>query len=132
MDASTLRTWFDGYLEMFAACVRREVVLAELLGYYGVPLTITTDEGVVALTTDDQVAAVIQGQVDGLHAQGYHRTALVSFEVSVLNSSSAVCHTALSRLDGGGAEISRPTITYLLTQIPSPLRISVIAAHGSL
>jgi hypothetical protein len=130
MEVGAVRTWFDGYLDAFAACVRHEVAIADLLGYYGVPLTITTDDGVVALTTDDELAAVMQGQVDALHAQGYHHTAVVDFAVSVLNSSSALCRTTLSRLDAAGAEIGCPTVTYLLTEGPSGLWISVIASHG--
>jgi hypothetical protein len=45
-----------------------------LLTYYGVPLIITTDDGVIAATTADQVAAVIQSQLDALRGVGYHHS----------------------------------------------------------
>ena len=34
-------------------------------------MIVTSDEGVVTLMTDDEAAAVMQSQVDGLRALGY-------------------------------------------------------------
>jgi hypothetical protein len=42
-----------------------------LLAYYGVPLLCSGDDGYVALTSDDQVSAAGQGQVDGMLAEHY-------------------------------------------------------------
>ena len=62
MDSVTVRRWFDDYLEVFAAATRGDRPISELLQCYAVPLTITTDDGVVALTTAEQVAAVPVGE----------------------------------------------------------------------
>ena len=48
--------------------------MASLLGHFGVPMIVTSDEGVVTLMTDDEAAAVMQSQVDGLRALGFDHT----------------------------------------------------------
>lgn len=53
-------------LASFAACGRGQTDTASLLSYYGVPLLITTDDGFVALASDDQIVAALQQQVDGM------------------------------------------------------------------
>jgi len=60
--------WFDEYLDAFAACGRGEADTASLLAYYGVPLLMTTGDRVLALTSGDQVVAVVQRQIDGMRA----------------------------------------------------------------
>ena len=42
-----------------------------LLAYYGVPLLFTGDDGYFALTSDDQVRAALQRQVDGMLVEHY-------------------------------------------------------------
>ena len=64
--------------------------MSALLGHYGVPLILTSDDGVTTLMTDDEAAAVMQSHVDGLRANGYHHTDVLHSEVSVLNSVSAL------------------------------------------
>jgi len=74
VDSSDVSRWFGEYLDTFAACGRGERDTASLLAYYGVPLLLTTDGGFFALTSDDQVVAAVQQQVDGMRAAGYsHR-----------------------------------------------------------
>ncbi|MGU3499731.1 DUF6841 family protein [Mycobacterium sp. C31M] len=94
------------------------------------PLTITTDDGVVALTTAEQVAAVIQGRVDGLRTQRYRSTALLSAEVTELNASSALYRGAFVRYEVGGAELVQVAVTYLLADGPAGAQIAVLASHG--
>jgi hypothetical protein len=93
-------------------------------------MIVTSDEGVVTLMTDDEAAAVMQSQVDGLRALGYHRTEVLHSEVSVLNSTSALYRGTMSRRNGDGDEIGCPTITYLVTEDAAGLRIAVLASHG--
>jgi hypothetical protein len=57
MNANDVRRWFDEYLDAFAACGRGERDPPSLLGYYGVPLLVTTDAAFVALTSAEQVVA---------------------------------------------------------------------------
>ena len=94
------------------------------------PLLITTDDGVVPLTTTDQVASVIQGQVDGLRAQSYGHTSLLSADVTVLNASSALYRGAFVRHDRHGGEINRLAVTYLIADGTDGLQIAVLASHG--
>jgi hypothetical protein len=89
VDDSGLSRWSGEYLDVFAACGRGERDTASLLAYYGVPLLLTTDAGFFALTSDDQVVAAVQQQVDGMRAAAYDRSGVIDFEVTVLNSTSA-------------------------------------------
>ena len=125
-----MRRWFDDYLEVFGAAARGERDLSALLTRYAVPLLVTTDAGVVPLSTADQVAAVIQGQVDGLRAQRYAGTSVVDVEISVLNASSALYRGSFVRHDVAGAELDRPVVTYLLSDGADGLQIAVLATQG--
>jgi hypothetical protein len=131
MDPSDVSRWFGEYLDAFAACGRGERDTASLLAYYGVPLLLTVDNGFLALTSDDQVVAAVRQQVDGMRAAGYHRSEILDAEVTVLNSRSALYRGTFSRQRSDGAEISRLTATYLVTDGPAGRRISVLAVHSS-
>lgn len=128
MTAEELQAWFAEYLDTFAASARRETDARPLLAYYAVPLTVTTDAGAVTLTTDDQVASTVQGEVDALHAQGYDSTVIVGFVVTPINASSALLSTALSRRNADGDELGLVAMTYLVTE--DPRRIAVMAVHA--
>jgi hypothetical protein len=130
MDSDRLSKWFGEYLDTFAACARADLEMSSLLDYYDVPLIITSDEGVVALTTGDQVAGVAQGQLDGLRASGYHHSDELHSEITVLNSASALYRGTFLRRDRNGGDIATVTVTYVVTDGPSGLRISLLAAHG--
>ncbi|HEY6275215.1 MAG TPA: hypothetical protein VIX86_02680 [Streptosporangiaceae bacterium] len=130
MDNNDVSKWFGEYLNAFAACGRGETDTASLLAYYGVPLLLTTDDGFFAVTSDQQVVAVMQQQVDGMRAAGYGHTEILGSEVTVLNSTSALYHGTFSRQRSDGSEISRLTATYLVTDGPAGRRISVLAVHS--
>lgn len=128
MDPDDLRAWFDEYIATFAASARHKADVKPLLAFYGVPLTVTTDAGAVTLTTEDQVASTVQGQLDALHSQGYAGTAVLGFVVTPINASSALLSTALSRLNAYGDELNVAAMTYLVVE--DPRRISVMAVHA--
>jgi hypothetical protein len=130
VNSSEVRGWFDEYLDAFASCGRGERDTASLLAYYGVPLLLTTDDGFFALTTDDQVVAAVQQQVDGMRAADYHSSEVLDSEVVALNSASALFSGKFSRHRSDGTEISRLTVTYLVTDARTDRRISVLAVHS--
>jgi len=130
VNHSDASRWFGEYLDAFAACGRGESDTASLLGYYGVPLLLTTDDGFFALTSDDQVVAAVQRQVDGMRAAAYGRSEILDSDVTVLNSTSALYRGTFSRQRSDGGEISRLTATYLVTDGPVGRRISVLAVHS--
>jgi hypothetical protein len=130
IDADAVNRWFDEFFETFSACNRGDRDMAELLRCYGVPLILTSDDGAIALMTDDEAAAVMQSQADGLRAMDYHHTDVLHSEVTVLNSASALYRASLSRRDHNGGEIGCPTVTYLVTDDVAGLRIALLAAHG--
>lgn len=130
MDSEDVRLWFGEYLDVFASCGRGERDAGSLLEYYGVPLLLTTDNGFFALTSDDQVVAALQPQVDGMVAAAYDRTEILDSDVTVVNFTSALFRGTFSRQRSDGGEISRLTATYLVTDSEAGRRISVLAVHS--
>lgn len=130
MDSSAVTRWFLEYLEGFAACGRGESDAGSLLEHYNVPLLVTTDEGLMALTSDDQVVTAMQRQVDEMRAAAYDRTEIIGSDVTVLNATSALYRGTFSRQRSDGGEISRLTATYLVTDVPTRPRISMLAVHS--
>ena len=130
VDSSEVSRWFGEYLDAFAAAGRGESDTGTLLAYYGVPLLLSTDGGSVALTSDDQVVAAVQQQVDGMRAAAYHGSEILGSEVTVLNCASALYRGTFSRRRSDGSEISRLTATYLVTDGAAGRRISVLAVHS--
>ncbi len=122
--------WFGEYLDAFATCGRGESDTGSLLEYYGVPLLLTANTGFFALTSDDQVVAALQPQVDGMREAAYDRSEMVDPEVTVLNFTSALYRGTFSRQRSDGGEISRLTATYLVTDGAVGRRISVLAVHS--
>jgi len=130
VDRSDVSGWFGEYLDAFAACGRGEKDTDVLLAYYGVPLLLATDGGFFALTSDEQVVAAVRQQVDGMRSASYDRSEVLDSEVSVLNSTSALYRGTFSRQRSDGAEISRLTATYLVTDGSTGRRISALAVHS--
>jgi hypothetical protein len=127
VDTDVVNRWFDEYFATFEACARGDRDMSELLSHYGVPLILTSDDGVTTLMTDDEAAAVMQSMVGGLRANGYHHTDVLQSEVSVLNSVSALYRGTLSRRNRDGGEFDCPTVTFLVTDDVAGLRIVLLA-----
>ena len=127
VDTDVVNRWFDEYFDTFEACARGDRDMSKLLSHYGVPMVLTSDDGVTTLMTDDEAAAVMQSMVDGLRANGYHHTDVLQSEVSVLNSVSALYRGTLSRRKADGQEFDCPTVTFLVTDDVAGLRIVLLA-----
>ena len=130
LHADAVSRWIEGYFGVFAQCARGEGDMATLLDHFGVPMIVTSDEGVVTLMTDDEAAAVMQSQVDGLRGLGFDHTEVLHSEVTVLNAASALYRGTLLRRNRDGDEIDCPTITYLVTDDVAGPRIVLLAAHS--
>ena len=110
---------------------RGEREARSLLAYYGVPLLTATDQGSIALTTEAQVLATGQQQIDGMRAAAYDHTDVVNREVTVLNATSALYRGQFSRRRADGGEINRLTLTYLVTDGSAGRRISALILHSA-
>jgi hypothetical protein len=130
VENSDVSRWFGEYLDAFAACGRGERDPASLLAYYGVPLVLTTDDGCLVLTSDDQVVAAAKQQVDGMRAAGYDHSGVLNSKVTVLNATSALYRGTFSRQRRDGGEIGRLTATYLVTDGSVGRRIAALAVHS--
>jgi hypothetical protein len=121
--------WFHEYLDAFASCGRGDRDADSLLAYYGVPLLLSTGDAFIALSSEDQVVAAAQQQIDGMRAADYDHSDVLSSEVTVLNATSALYRGTFSRRRTEGVEISRLTVTYLVTDGSVGRRISALALH---
>jgi hypothetical protein len=130
VEENDVGRWFREYLYAFAACGRGEGNATSLLAYYGIPLLIATDDSFVALTREDQVVAVAAQQINGMRAADYDHSEVLHSEVTVLNATSAIYRGDFSRVRGDGVEISRLTVSYLVTDGPAGRRISTLAVHS--
>ena len=131
VDSADVDPWFGGYLDAFAACGRGKSQPSSLLAYYGVPLLLSTDDGFVALTTSDEVLVMAQRQVEGMRAGDYDHSDVLDFDISPLNSVSALFRGRFSRRRRDGSEMGRLTVTYLVTGTSEDRRISALAVHSS-
>jgi hypothetical protein len=131
MNSDDVNRWFGEYLEAFAACGRHEKETRSLLAFYDVPIVFTSDEGVFGLTSEDQVVATVQRQLEGMRLAGYTRTEVVHSEVAVINAKSALYRGTFSRQRDDGTEIGRLTATYLVIDGSSGRRIAMLAVHSA-
>jgi hypothetical protein len=131
VDDAEVRSWFAGYLDLFAAVGRGEREVDSLLAFYGVPLLYSGNEGYVALTSADDVRAAAQKEVDGMRAGRYDHSELLAAEVAPVNASSALFEGRFSRRRADASEINQLAVMYLITEGRAGRRISVLAVHGS-
>ena len=130
VDENDVGRWFGQYVDVFVACGRGESDTRSLLAYYGVPLLLATDDGFVALMTEDQVVAAVQQQIDGMRAAAYDHSDILGSDLTVLNATSALYRQEFSRRRADGDEISRSTATYLVTDGSAGRRISALVLHS--
>ena len=130
VDENDASRWFGEYLKVFEACGRGESDAVSLLAYYGVPLLVATDDAFIALSTEEQVVAAAQQQIDGMRAAAYDRSDVLGSEVTVLNHTSALYRGEFSRRRPDGGEISRLTVTYLFADGSVGRRISALVLHS--
>jgi hypothetical protein len=118
--------------DAFAVAVDRpEEAVAHLLEFYAVPLVLTSDDGPRVFADEHGVLAFIQEFVDGLLAQSYSRTDLISEHVLQINHSTAIYSGQFSRKRVDGSEISRVGGTYFVASGPLGSRIFAVAASGA-
>jgi hypothetical protein len=123
--------WFEDYLCAYAACCRGDSDdVAQLLEFYGVPLLLTTDATVLALTDEDQVVGGVGPQVQRLRAAGYDRTETLDSETTVLNATTALHRAFVSWLRADGSEIARMRLTYVITHGVNGRRISALVVSN--
>ena len=130
IDDFALRAWFDEYFHVFAACVRGECEIVDVLRFYGVPVIMTSQDGVITASTRDESGAIMRGEIDALRSANYHHTNVHTGDVNILNAASALYTATFSRLNHAGAEFNRATVTYLVTERSARLEISVRAVNG--
>jgi phage terminase Nu1 subunit (DNA packaging protein) len=130
MDETEVRDWFAEYLRVFAALGRGEARPSDVLGFYGVPCLVTTDEEAIVLWSTDEVAAWLQSQGDAMEDARYDRTETLDSEVEILNLHTAVHQAQLARQRADGTEINQMTVTYLVARGSEGFHISALVLHS--
>ncbi|WP_110180755.1 hypothetical protein [Nocardioides solisilvae] len=130
MDENEVSEWFAEYLRAFEALGRGEATADTVSPFYAVPLTVTTDDGVVAIDRRDEVEAWIGGQAAGLAEVGYHHTETLEGGFTVVNASTALHRATFSRQRADGSEIARMGVTYLITCDAGRFGLSTLAVHS--
>ena len=100
-----------------------------MLRFYGVPFLLTADEGVLVLTTEEEVAGLARRQAEGLRATGYARSETLDGETTVLNACSALHTARFVRRRADGKELGRIRATYLIADDGSGPRIRALAVR---
>lgn len=132
VDEIGVRAWFDEYLSAFAALGRGESdEVGTLLGYYGAPLFLATDDAASALTTADEIVGFARRQVDGMRAANYSHSDTLSSKVVVLNATRALYNAEFMRRSRDGSEIGRLGVTYLITDQDVGRRMSALMLAAS-
>lgn len=131
MDESSCSAWFEGYLEAFAAAGRGEREAASVIDRYAIPLALANADQFVSLTSPEQVLAVVEGQIDGMRAEDYERTDVLSLDLRVLSRKAAVVEASFVRLRCDRSEIARHTATYLLAEPGDSIQIAALCLHAS-
>ena len=130
MEESEVIGWFAQYLSAFAALGRGESRPGDLVPYYGLPFLVTTDDVIVSLGTEEEVAAWLQSQADAMSAAGYSHTETLVSDVAVLNRNTAVHLAEFSRQRADGTEINQLSVTYVITRESEGLRIATLVLHS--
>jgi hypothetical protein len=124
------REWFAEYVRVFEACGRgASDDIGRLMGYYGVPLLLTTEATAVALMTEQEVLAAVHDQISGMRAAGYDRSEMLDSETTSVNATTALHTAEFSRRRADGLEIGRLRATYLIIDSERGRRISALAVH---
>ncbi len=127
MNEADVRRWYAEYLEAFAQCGRGERPTSDLIEYYGVPMTLTTNDSAATYTTVEEAVGWASDQAAGMQAAGYLRTDEWRLaKVTVLNDTTALYDVGLARIGADGSEISRFAFTYLIVDGTAGRRIAAL------
>jgi hypothetical protein len=88
--AAALKAWFEDYLSTFAALGRGDPDDVVLLGFYAVPLLLTTDDAVLVVITESDVVAATRRQIDPLRNAHYDHSETLSSELTLINERTAL------------------------------------------
>ena len=93
------------------------------------PLLLSTDHAVLALTTSDEVLGAARQQIEGMRTADYERSETLESEIVALNATSALHTAAFSRRRKDASEIGRLRATYLITDGAHGRPISALVVH---
>ena len=130
MLETEVQTWFIEYLSVFAACGRGEQPPSAVVPYYDVPLVVSTDAGLVSLSSTSEVLTMVAQQAEAMRAAAYDHSEVLDAHTTIVNAVSAFHHSTFSRQRADGVEINKLAMTYLISRQPAGQRITALLVHA--
>jgi hypothetical protein len=128
-SADVVRTWFKRLNDTFGAVVRDEqVAMGQLLDFYAVPVTITSDDEHQVLIDSASIRGFLNGAVDSLRHADYDRTVINCLDVWLLNARAAIIDVDVSRLNTSGDEVAGFRAIEIASRTDAGWRISAVFA----
>jgi hypothetical protein len=128
---ASVRDFFARYYWAYHDLTRHpEADRTALLEFFAVPLTVTTPETHLALTSPEAVVRSIGRQMDRLRQQPYERSIPVRSDFRILNRRSALAEVDWARTSRLGQEVSRLHLLYLVTETEVGTRITSMVVLG--
>jgi hypothetical protein len=115
--AAEVRDWYGGYLDTFTGLAAGERTdLESVLGFFGVPLVIVTDDRYLNLSTREEVLATAEALIDQLLRANYAGSTVHRLDMRPLNARAALVEGEFSRHDRRGDEFERFGTAYLVAR----------------
>ena len=127
VDADTISTWFEAYMQLFPEVVNGSADPARLVECFDPPIWFVTADAAQVLPDGDSVTRVlIEPLLEAFKAANYARTVAERIDVHVVNSKGAVVDAILDRRSTSGATIGRTRGLYLLVRREARWRINAL------
>jgi hypothetical protein len=128
VTSEDVELWFATYLDCFVALARGERDDVEaILGFYGVPMLLSSPGGTGWLHDAEQVVGVTRAQIEGLRHAGFDRTEVEASVTVVLNDTCARYEARFRRRAADDTEIASFSASYLIAEGPDGPRIAALA-----
>ena len=101
-----------------------------VVDHFRLPLLLSRDDGAMFATTAEEAGGFVRRQVEAMRAAGGDHTVAEDPEVTVLNATTGLYTTDLSRRRADGTEIGRLRATYLVTRDAQGLGFAGLILHA--
>ncbi|MEK2475796.1 hypothetical protein [Streptomyces noursei] len=119
------KQWFERYATTFIELAGSGATqAASLLGYFAVPLTMTTSAAHLTLTTTGQLTAALGQELIALREADYGSSQALDQVVRGLNDRSVLIEVTWARYNRSGSEFQRTRVLYLVARTADGWRIT--------
>ena len=123
-ETDAIRRTYDEYFQVFQT-LRPEAVAT----FYHVPCMALSPQGVVVMTTTEEVRALFRTMRTTLQERRYGRSEYRGLQVKLLSDQTALVSTRVVRYATDGKELEQFGATYILRKTDDGWKIAVITIH---